>query len=933
MKHNDLCVGIDLGTTNSVIATCFQEGKVLNTPVSKIERFTEFGTRTNRKTGRDELLPSFVYYYYDTKEGEYETIVGDLAKKMCGSQPYAVARSIKMQMGQPKVRIPGWKAEYPDQTPEAVSSRILRHMLMGLEDFYGEKITDAVITIPASFDAAQSEATLRAAEMAGLDVRGDDGEYRDDVLLSEPEAVIYDVINQIQNGRINVPIDFSTPKRVMVFDIGGGTLDITLHEICRREDNPEYFDIRPLATNRFSMVAGDTFDEQLAEKMFEDYLEACRQGGLDEVVRGIRENRDAIMHELMTYAEELKTEISNRYKVRQQRGNPLRLDDDFEYGGRMLNGYSSEGYMTLGEFEECLRPLLGERYHYEDYHRFETIQDENNIIYPVLNVLYKAAAKLKVQDVQVDAVILNGGMSRLYLIEKRLTEFFGFRPITVNDPDKSVAQGAAVYHYYLHQKDSPMQELHRRFMEEQRSGQVPVESTVATAGKFVFQDITQEPPKQAIRSVASVLNESLYLGLRGGAVHLLAESGQELPYDSGKISGFSIAPGQTRLRIPIRQRSGRPGEYKTIATGNLTFSKARNKETPVSIQFRLKKGGLLTFEAWTSSDPQGLQVIESASVSLTLGEAEDKTRSYAKPNPIIPPTGTVLMVANELSSFRGLIDRLKTCRKKTAKTSLLNAIKTRKKTIIGCGNPEEFSEGILKMLETDNSAIMYMNLLPVARKLSAFWTEEERKKLARLCLRSLESELTGWGSSNFEVSANNEAILTIGSCADREVCKQLKPLQDKLKYRNALLFAFGSCGICQKWIYEQFVSDMERSAVMQESIRCLGLSAFRYDCDMEINTREAAERLTLLISGGSLQDNELSIAIVALGILYTRLQGEERELVFQQAREAISSIPTYYGSKMWEYTEKARSVAHRMMTGEELEKSEEEFLLSILTQM
>ena len=347
----------------------------------------------------------------------------------------------------------------------------------------------------------------------------------------------------------------------------------------------------------------------------------------------------------------------------------------------------------------------------------------------------------------------------------------------------------------------------------------------------------------------------------------------------------------------------------------------------------MKKGGLLAFEAWTSSDAEGLQIIESASVSLTLGEEEDKSRSYAKPNPITPPAGTVLVVANELSSFRSLVDRLKSCRKKNMKTSLLNAMKTRKKTILSCGNPKEFSDGILKMLETDNSAIMYMNLLPVARKLSAFWTEEERKKLSRLCLRSLESELTGWGASTFEVNANNEAILTIGSSADREVCKELKPLQDKLKYRNALLFAFGSCGICQEWVYEQFVSDMERSAVMQESIRCLGLSAFRYDCEMEINIREAAERLVLLISGGSLQDNELSIAIVALGILCTRLQGEERETISRQTNEAIGSIPTYYGSKIWDYTEKARSVAHRMMTGEELEKSEEEFLLSILTQM
>ena len=87
--------------------------------------------------------------------------------------------------------------------------------------------------MPASFNPVQREATLRAAEIAGLEVRESNGNYRDDVLLSEPEAVIYDVLNQVQNGKINLPIDFNTQKKVLVFDIGGGTLDITLHEIQR----------------------------------------------------------------------------------------------------------------------------------------------------------------------------------------------------------------------------------------------------------------------------------------------------------------------------------------------------------------------------------------------------------------------------------------------------------------------------------------------------------------------------------------------------------------------------------------------------------------------------------------------------------------------------------------------------------------------------
>lgn len=74
-------------------------------------------------------------------------------------------------MGQPQVNILGWKKEYPDQTPGEISSRIIRHMLGTLENYFGETITDAVIAVPASFNPAQREATLRAAEIAGLEVR------------------------------------------------------------------------------------------------------------------------------------------------------------------------------------------------------------------------------------------------------------------------------------------------------------------------------------------------------------------------------------------------------------------------------------------------------------------------------------------------------------------------------------------------------------------------------------------------------------------------------------------------------------------------------------------------------------------------------------------------------------------------------------------
>ena len=82
----------------------------------------------------------------------------------------------------------------------------------------------------------------------------------------------------------------------------------------------------------------------------------------------------------------------------------------------MPNGYNSENSITLAEFEDVLSPLLGENYNYDDYTHFEDIKNDNNIIFPILNVLYKATKILNSDNINVDAVILNGGMSRLYLI-------------------------------------------------------------------------------------------------------------------------------------------------------------------------------------------------------------------------------------------------------------------------------------------------------------------------------------------------------------------------------------------------------------------------------------------------------------------------------------------------------------------------------------
>ncbi len=900
---SELCVGIDLGTTNSAAATVFEQNGQITTPVLQMNRCVKLTPRGRMQREKKPLLPSCVWYY-EKDMGEYDVIVGDIAREIAQTQPYAVAKSIKSQMGLSRVEIPGWRDDYPDQTPEAVSANILRHILQELEQQLYEKVEDAVITVPASFNSAQCEATLRAAELAGLKVRDKNGNFRDDVLLSEPEAVIYDVINQTQNGTIHLAMDFSTPKKLLVFDIGGGTLDITLHELCRNKEHPEIFDIRPLATNRYSSIAGDTFDEKLAELIYQKYITELEYED-PEAAKRIRKNTPSVMASLLPYAEEVKLTVSDRYQRQKALGRTLPKTAEIDYGGEMPNGYSCEGYMELSEFEECLQSLMGEKYSFEDYRKIDRITDDQNIIYPILNVLAKGAKKIGEEDLKIDGVILNGGMSRLYLIEERLERFFGLHPIKVSDPDKSVAQGAAVYHYYLHRNDDALYQ-HQTFLEEQKQ----------LANKPIFRDVTPETkPFTMIRSVSSVLGETLYLGLKGGAVKELAESGQDLPFSSGRIAGFSIEAGQDHLLIPIKEAEGK--SYRTIASGFIKCPQTYHTSMPVAIQFLLRRGGILSFEAWVDGRRAG-------STNIVLGDREEVRKGKA----ILPPEGTKLIVANEVSAFRQDVASFRKAKSPVQKQTAKKRLQTRKKTILSCGNPEEFSSAILQCLREDNSEVLRMNLMPIARKLCTYWTEQERESLSKVCMMALDSEFQGWNTSGLGVTANIEAIHAVGVCGVLKDCHRLEALCGKLKYRNALMFAFSRAGIMHNWIHEQLRLDIDRNGSLQDSLRALGLSFYNQrDPLSKTDAEEIADDIMDLIYSAGCTKNELSVAFASLGMICTvgsMLDDEKR----QEAAELLSRLPEIYTQDYLNYTAKARLATQRMLESKRPE--DEMYLLGLL---
>lgn len=604
-EHNDLCVGIDLGTTNSVLATVNLKAngdivsKVVDLPRA-VDVYNSAAGKARLNTQKKPLLPSCVYY---REEHGYEPLVGDFAKNQYALRPHLVAKSIKSQMG--SAHAEGLADEIMDKTPAQVSARILQHMLREASKIYRTEIKDAVITVPANFDSVMCQATRDAAALAGIQVTNKDGSERA-VLLSEPNAVIYDLINQVQNGEIsNHIIDLNSEKNVLVFDLGGGTLDITMHKIKRREDCPDVLKVDEIATNRYTLLGGDDFDQAIANVMFEHYQR--QYATYPEVVRKLQQEKKAIMPQLLNYAEELKLELSERQRADSDYAAADDFswyDEKFDVGGNMGGiGYSYDDSFTQEDVEKILQPFMGQSLQFADYKKIDSLQDTKNIIYPILDVLQKSAAKLA-GEVKVDAVIVNGGMSKFYMVINRLREFFGLEPIVALDPDQAVARGAAVYHYYLHKYAQQMQEDMRMVGADAPALQpLPGKAAAPKAAAATVQQ------RAAIEWGKNILNDSLYLGMLNGAVRELIAGGTELPYQSDYIKGFQLLPDKAEIAIPIKRRTF-GDTYQTIGNGHLKLKHGYKDGAYVAIRVLMGSNKVLSMEMLLSSDVDMQQILE-----------------------------------------------------------------------------------------------------------------------------------------------------------------------------------------------------------------------------------------------------------------------------------------------------------------------------------
>ncbi len=344
-------IGIDLGTTNSCVAV-YEGAEPIVIPNPE-------GARTT---------PSVVGF---SKTGE--RMIGQVAKRQAITNPDRTVMSIKRHMGSDyKVTIDG-KA----LTPQEISAMVLQKLKADAEAYLGTKVTEAVITVPAYFSDAQRQATKDAGKIAGLEVKR---------IINEPTA-----------AALAYGMDKEDNQKIMVFDLGGGTFDVSLLEI-----SDGVFQV--LATNGDTMLGGDDFDQRVIDWMANQFM---KENGID-----LRKDK-MVMQRLKDAAEKAKIELSgmtsasiNLPFITATADGPLHF----------------EATLSRAEFDRITADLV-----------------ERTMI-PTKKAL--ADAGLKVSE--IDKVLLVGGSTRIPAVQDAVKKFIGKEPFKGINPDECVAIGAAI---------------------------------------------------------------------------------------------------------------------------------------------------------------------------------------------------------------------------------------------------------------------------------------------------------------------------------------------------------------------------------------------------------------------------------------------------------------------------------------------------------
>ena len=344
-------IGIDLGTTNSCVSIV-EGGHPVIIPNDTGERGT----------------PSVVAF---TQKGD--VLVGSAAKRQQTVNPNRTISSVKRQMGTDwNIKIDGKK-----WTAQEISALILRRLKQDAETYLGETITDAVITVPAYFNDIQRQATKDAGRIAGLNVKR--------------------IINEPTSAALAYGLNNGTPQKIMVYDLGGGTFDVSIIEIGEGV-------IEVLATSGDNHLGGDDFDERVLDWLIDEFKR----------INGVDLRRDPVaLGRVREAAEQAKKELSGTDNaqislpfIAQKDGQPVHM----------------ELALTRAKFDQLTADLV------------------ERTALPVQNALRDAG----ISPSDLGRVLLVGGTTRIPAVQQKVRQLTGKEPSRNINPDECVAQGAAV---------------------------------------------------------------------------------------------------------------------------------------------------------------------------------------------------------------------------------------------------------------------------------------------------------------------------------------------------------------------------------------------------------------------------------------------------------------------------------------------------------
>ena len=537
--------GIDLGTTYSAIAYVDEHGKAVIVPNQESERIT----------------PSVVLFDGDN------IIVGNTAKESAKVEPHRVVSRIKQHMGDPN-----FVFQYEGQafSPEDISSFILRKVVGDAQIATGgEPITDVVITCPAYFGTPEREATANAGRLAGLSVRA---------ILNEPTA-----------AAIAYGLEQGEDQTVLVYDLGGGTFDITMIEIKNRL-------IRVICTGGDHRLGGVLWDEAIVMYLAEQFrLQTGEESDpLDD---------PEVLNDLFLQAERGKKTLTQRDKA------PFRVTHA---------GKQARVELDRPRFEEITRHLLD-----------RTIELTHEML---------ADARAK-GHTTFDKIILVGGATRMPQVHDRLVAEFNLQP-EIYDPDEAVAKGAALYGL----KESLHEEIQEILASRDASQDV-------AAGPINLSDVPEEEVAQALdhlekqlgftltgpvrelvgTRIVNVLSKSLGVVARDQqsqdiVVYLLPRN-TEVPME--RVSDFGTdADNQAAVDIRVmagERDSTEPADCQEVGLATLNLPEKLPARSPIRVKFAINQDGRLNVSAIDLTAGGSIDVEFQTEAVMNAEEVEERS--------------------------------------------------------------------------------------------------------------------------------------------------------------------------------------------------------------------------------------------------------------------------------------------------------------------